>query len=476
MQTFQYSYVKIEDILEAKEKRTQIQRELRSLYYSPVVSISVNMPGKVKYTNDTVDLIYSALVKMREYARKAGCTLLEERIFHAPTGPVAMIAMKGDAHVIKGLAMSIEEEHSYSRLLDIDVFDQEGRQINRANQGLKERACMVCSQPAVMCIRSQSHTPEEVLSMAMGYMNKFKAEQTNIWPAPVIMIGNLALEAILMEATCSPAPGLVDRFHSGAHEDMDFFTFITSSSAINVAMYRCAMAGWMHKGEPRDLLNVLRPIGREAEASMFKATKGVNTHKGMIFLVGILSAAASLAIRKHVATLTSQTVIAEVMALCDGIVERELASLQKKHPERDLTAGERYYLEYGVTGIRGEMEDGLQSVQAKGLPRLREALSEGLSVNDALIHALIGIMTASQDTTILNRHDMDTLYRVQAEAASIMADGGMLTPLGRRRVKELDETYSRSGISPGGAADLLAATYFLHRIEEDSLSWSIQTT
>lgn len=458
--------VTFEEILLGKEKRAQLQADLRRRYRETVVSITVNMPGSTKYTVETADLIYYALEKLRKRIRTENFVLLEERIYHGLTGPAAVLAVEGDAAVIKAFGVSMEEETPFGRMLDIDVFDTEGHQNSRALLEWKERKCMVCSEAAIVCIRSGAHQQDVLLSEVKKKIIHFKAEQTNMWPDPVLSIGKVALESMLMEAACSPAPGLVDRFHSGAHLDMDFHTFLVSSSAINTGMYRCAMAGWQHEGQPEELLPILRQIGMEAEKAMLSATKGVNTQKGMLFLMGILSAAAPLAIRKQPDCLPSDAVPVEAAAIGKGLVQRELSVLKSNLPERKLTAGERLYLEYGITGIRGEIESGLPSIHMKGLPCFREALREGLSVNDALVHALIGLMSETQDTTILNRHDIDTLAAVQAEAHSIMVDGGMLTTPGRTRIQELDEKYSKKMISPGGSADLLAATYFLHAMDE----------
>jgi holo-ACP synthase / triphosphoribosyl-dephospho-CoA synthase len=458
--------VTLEDILEAKEKRALMQAELRRLYNTPVASITINMPGSVKYNDDTVSLLYCALDKLRQRVRDANFAILEERIYHSGTGPGAVLAVEGDASVIKGFGVSIEEEQKFGRLFDIDVFDAQGQQINRDVLGLQQRECVVCSQNAVVCMRTQAHTQEEVLSAVKRLVASFKADRTKTWPLPVEIISIAALEAMLMEVACTPAPGLVDRFNAGAHKDMDFFTFIKSSSALSMAMHRCAMAGWQHDGLAEDLLSTLRKIGAEAENAMFIATKGVNTQKGILFLMGVLSAAAALVMRQQPRRLISTVVLAQAAAICNGLVQRELAMIKQNRPNRKLTAGERFYVEHGVTGIRGEIEAGLPTVLEQGLPCLREALRCGLSLNDALVHALIGLMSETEDTTILNRHDIDTLTSVQNEAKSIMEAGGALTNSGRLRVIELDKKYSQNGISPGGSADLLAVTYFLYVIEE----------
>ena len=460
--------VTLEDILAAKEQRAQLQAELRSRHCAAVVSVTINMPGPVKYTVDTVNLLYYAVNELRQRIGEKQFSLCEERVLHLPTGPVAVLSVQGDADRIKEIGMAVEQATKFGRMLDIDVFDSRGRQVSRSTAGNSARRCFVCSRPAVECMREQSHGPQDVLAAAQTMILEFKAVDTQCWPQPVQRIGDVALEAMLMEVACTPSPGLVDRVNSGAHRDMDFFTFVQSSSAISQGLYRCALAGWRHEEASEDLLPLLRRIGSDAERAMMNATGGVNTQKGLIFLMGIVTAATSLVLRRQSGTFGSEAVLTAAANICHGIVEREMACLKHRHPGRKLTAGERLYLVHGVTGIRGEIENGLVMVSSMGLPLLREALNAGLSVNDALVHALLGLMTAAEDTTILNRHDPATLIEVQETARSILADGGMLTERGQERIRELDELYSEHrNISPGGSADLLAVTYFLHQIEAE---------
>ena len=288
------------------------------------------------------------------------------------------------------------------------------------------------------------------------------------FPAAVELIGTLAVEAALFEAACAPAPGLVDRFNQGAHKDMDLFSFLASSSAIGPGLFACALAGWRHRAEPAALFAKIRPIGQEAEAAMFRATRGVNTQKGLIFLLGTLAAAAAQTVRRQQPP-SAAGVLLVASVMTTGLVAGELAPLKAKLPERKLTAGERLYLTYGVTGIRGELENGAPAVLQGGLPALRAALADGLSVNDALVQALLVLMTTVDDTTILHRHDLETLQFVRREAQAALLLGGMKTDAGRARVKEMDALFSQRRISPGGSADLLAATWFLHRLEKDWL-------
>lgn len=286
----------------------------------------------------------------------------------------------------------------------------------------------------------------------------------NIWeniPEPIQNIGCLALEAMLLEANCAPAPGLVDRFNSGAHNDMDIYTFIKSSVALSSYMHNFVYMGYMHKGALDTLLAFIRPLGIEAEAAMFKATKGVNTQKGLIFLMGILCAAAGYVYRKY-NIIKSTLVFDAVKIMCQGLVAKELGNLPY---DRKLTSGERLYHQYGIRGIRGELDDGLPIIQDIALPAYKKAISLGATDDALLIYTLLSIMTATEDTTIINRHDQDTLIMVQKSAKKLLSNDDILQLDGFDAVKDLDRQFIEQWISPGGSADLLAATHFLYVLE-----------
>ena len=103
-------------------------------------------------------------------------------------------------------------------------------------------------------------------------------------------IGALAHLAMLSEVSATPKPGLVDRMTNGAHDDMDFFTFLASATALRTSFDTFAELGRAHAKEPVSaLLPHLQAAGIIAERHMFAATHGVNTHKGMIFSLGLLA-------------------------------------------------------------------------------------------------------------------------------------------------------------------------------------------
>lgn len=284
----------------------------------------------------------------------------------------------------------------------------------------------------------------------------------------------MALEATLMEVSCSPSPGLVDRFNSGAHTDMNFFTFIKSSSSIAGTFLHCAAAGFNHEEDPEHLLPVLRLLGKKGEADMLKATSGVNTHRGLLFVLGILCASAAYC-TKQFGFVNVQNILGVAARICKDITTRELVPLKQKQTLQGMSAGERLFVIHDIKGIRGEIEEGLPSIRLQGLPRFREALDEGLSINDALLHTLVALMTVVQDTTVINRNGLSALAFMKDQAQEILDNGGMLHPNGKKSLEKLDRLFIEKRISPGGVADLLAATYFLHALTDEVVDFSSQS-
>ena len=277
-------------------------------------------------------------------------------------------------------------------------------------------------------------------------------------------IGAFAVEAMLFEVSATPKPGLVDRKNNGAHKDMDFFTFMSSAAALRGAFDAFAATGYAHRMESvATLLPELQGIGVKAERQMFELTQGVNTHKGMIFSLGVLCGAAGWLADREVPTVERLCLLAAEM--CDGLCEQQYAKLNGK---KQLTKGEAMYLKYGVTGVRGEAESGFATVREIAMPAYYSLRAEGYSINDVLVGTLLVLLAGAHDTNILGRHDMETLHSVQREAQQVLDAGGIRTEEGRAAVQALDEDFIRRWISPGGSADLIAVTHFLYRITSTS--------
>ena len=170
--------VTLDQVLQTKEERAAVQAELRSRYQAAVVSVSVNMPGQIKYDQDTRALIEYALTRLQVLFAAAGVRASETRLLPAVAGPAAVLAVAGDAALLKQLAVQVEEEQSFGRLLDIDVFDSSGTQLSRDSAGMTGRRCFVCDEPAILCIRGRRHDAQAVADAVAVLLQEFRCFYT----------------------------------------------------------------------------------------------------------------------------------------------------------------------------------------------------------------------------------------------------------------------------------------------------------
>ncbi|WBW98044.1 triphosphoribosyl-dephospho-CoA synthase CitG [Oceanirhabdus sp. W0125-5] len=270
-----------------------------------------------------------------------------------------------------------------------------------------------------------------------------------------------AMQSILYEVACFPSLGLVSPISSGAHDDMDFFTFLDSTVVLGRYLRKFAEEG-AKELTPKEIFCKLRPIGVECEKEMFKKTKGINTHKGMIFVIGLIQSAAAYVLTNKMNFECIKNVIVE---MTEGISNEELDRQQGLDSESKLTHGQKVYKKYGLKGIRGEAEEGFPIVFNGALSHF-ERISH-IPMNDRLVDTLIYIMKYADDTTILHRHDMETLEYVKSEALKIMELGGIESEEGKKEIEKLTKSFESNRISPGGSADLLAATVLVWLIKNE---------
>lgn len=271
-------------------------------------------------------------------------------------------------------------------------------------------------------------------------------------------VGQYLTQAILLEVSTHPKPGLVTRLSNGAHKDMSIFTFMMSSAVLSKAFNDLQDIGQAHRGTLAELFCKLRSYGVGAEAELLRVTKGVNTQRGILFAGGIVSAVSGYAMNMG---LSRDALLPMIKEMAAGLVARELKNLD----HAAMTAGEKLYYKYGITGIRGEVENGFPSVVNYGLPALEDAFDKGATINDALVHALISVMTVVEDSNVIWRTDYDTLLEVQRIAKNILSLGSVFTEKGRMAIAETERYFLQRRISPGGSADLLSVTITLYLLE-----------
>ena len=288
--------------------------------------------------------------------------------------------------------------------------------------------------------------------------NQYCAYQLSSFDADLQKTSQYLTQAILLEVSTHPKPGLVTRLANGAHSDMSILTFMMSSAVLSKAFGDLQDLGMLHHGSLDELFSKIRSYGVTAEKELLRVTKGINTQRGILFAGGLLSGVAGYAMGQG---LGKEAIIPLIQEMTAGLVKRELQDMA--HASR--TAGEKLYQENGITGIRGEVENGFPSVVNYGLPALKEAFSKGASLNDALVYALLTLMTVVEDSNVIWRTDVATLVEVQNMAANILALGSVFTTAGKQAIAQAEKDFLARRISPGGSADLLSITITLYLLE-----------
>jgi triphosphoribosyl-dephospho-CoA synthase len=269
-----------------------------------------------------------------------------------------------------------------------------------------------------------------------------------------VRIADAAVAALLAEAELTPKPGLVDRCGRGAHTDMDLPLLRRSAEALRPWFAAIAGATRGRREPSGELRRELAALGRSAEADMLATTGGVNTHRGAIWTLGLLTAAVTLRPRACAARAVADTAAA-IARLPDDACP----------PEALLNHGARVRTEFGVHGARGQARHGFPHVLGVALPTLRSARHSGATEEVARLTALLALMATLDDTCVLYRGGRAGLRRVQEGATRVLGAGGPGTRHGRRLLDCFDRRLTGARLSPGGCADLLGAALFLDSLD-----------
>ena len=414
-----------------------------------LVTIRINYPGieKSNYiTDNIVNTIYNEILTYY------GKFIVFEDKYKNKEGIVAHFLFDLDFVNVKKEMINVEEEHILGRCLDIDVYTLKNDKvigISRSDLFKKPRRCFICDLDAKICSRAQTHTIDEIKNYFEVVYKNFKDSQKKT-DSLAYEVSQMALKAMISEVSTFPSFGLVSPISSGAHKDMDYYTFLNSAVAITPFLKKMFEVGYSYYS-PEYIFDAIRDIGKECEEKMFEATNNINTHKGMIFLMGISMAAIGKALYENKEFYQIQDII-------KSMVKNILDDFKELHKKEKLTHGERLYLEYGFTGIRGQVQDGL-SVLFDNI--IDNYINSDLKENDLYTQILIELMARVEDSTVVYRHDISTLRKVQSDAKDLLNMGGRFTEEGRQKCHHLEDLYIKENISPGGCADLLAISILL---------------
>ena len=265
-------------------------------------------------------------------------------------------------------------------------------------------------------------------------------------------IGALALEALTREVMLAPKPGLVSPADCGSHTDMDLQTFQRSLTALESYFPQIAALG-MADVE----FETLRECGLAAEERMLAATGGVNTHRGAIFSIGLLAAAAG--------SLTAQSARITADNVCAAVASGYGPSVIKYADATRTACGAQLNPHRELFGARAEACAGFPIALRIGLPAYRFTLRKTGSGELAAIQSLFAIMSQLDDTNLLRRGGEAGLKFAKTSAADFLLRGGVFSKDWPGFAQQLHGQFVSRNLSPGGSADLLGVTLFLDGLD-----------
>lgn len=253
------------------------------------------------------------------------------------------------------------------------------------------------------------------------------------------------------ELYLTPKPGLVDRVDSGAHADLSF-AIMTQSIGI-VSDYLEVLVLSLISDEP---FSCQQQIAIDAESRMMSVL-GTNTHKGYIFLAGMLLIACW-----HAKTLE------------EALLRKKLAELSAsffQHAAEKTTNGSCARKKFNARGIIAEAINGFPSLFEVALPAFRKCYASSTDYQQSAFYMMARLMQSVEDTTTLHRGGMSGLRQIREAGCALEQ---IIDQKGNyiQYLEAQNQHYIRENLTMGGVADLMGLTFgYLIALDEidDSL-------
>lgn len=272
--------------------------------------------------------------------------------------------------------------------------------------------------------------------------------RASCWHTAVCAIRSLHAELVLY-----PKPGLVSPVDNGSHDDMDAGLFMRSLFSLRHYFIRMA-----HAGAQAASFDALKQYGMQAERRMLAATNGINTHRGAIFSLGMLCAAAGYCHARSL-PLSANNLRSVLRAEWGKSLLAHASPAVAK-----LSNGIRVTHLYAVNGARAEGAQGFPAVFEIGLPQLLLSFAAGAPASEAQVDALFSLMAQMADTNIYHRGGTDGAALVRQTALQFMQSGGTAQADWQSRALECHRLFVSQNLSPGGAADMLSASWLVYQL------------
>lgn len=150
--------ITLEALLESRDRRVQHQKALLQAYPGcSLVCLTVQLPGPEKRSAKSLIVGGAGLAALLD---KFGSIARHAHVRDLETGYEAYLLVPMPARTVKHICCQIEETHPLGRLMDLDVLGEDGAPLERTALGLPPRQCLLCGQPARVCMRAKTHSRE----------------------------------------------------------------------------------------------------------------------------------------------------------------------------------------------------------------------------------------------------------------------------------------------------------------------------
>lgn len=252
------------------------------------------------------------------------------------------------------------------------------------------------------------------------------------------ILSHAAAHALHSELELTPKPGLIDLHDNGAHQDMDFHLMEVSIQTLQPYFTELARLG-LNTDKPQ--VADIRAIGIRAEGAMLAATKGINTHRGALFSMGLTVVAAANCLRKH-------------DRIYPDDLQRSIATIAKDFPTAHGTHGDAVKKEYNVGGAVAMAQGGYNPLFRIWQPFISVKKTE----KETKLLLLLLIMSTLDDTNVYYRCGKSVANEIKELSLQVFNNFSL------DALRSMNDDFIRRNISPGGAADMLALTLFVDSV------------
>ncbi len=436
--------VTLQQILDSRDERVRKQQNILNQFKYPIISFTMNIAGPVKTSLLIERAFFEGIRLIKESFPKKRITHQDVNV--KVTGCEAIFSVNAKASEIKDICTNIEDNLTIGRLFDMDVIDTNGSKLERKNV----RGCLICGAPGKNCAASRTHSVDELQTATKKIIEDY------FFLADKKRCSNLAVNSLLDEVHTTPKPGLVDCRNNGSHSDMDIHLFEKSANTLKPYFSKCFSIGKETSALSYDeTFALLRKAGISAEKAMYEATGGVNTHKGVIYSMGILCASVGRLWSPEKPFADASNICSESANIAKNAIRKDFEQIDKS------TAGGSLYLHHGLMGIRGEVASGFESVLKFALPQYEILKDKNFTQNDAGTITLLRLIANVKDTNLYHRGGIEGAKYAALTARNLLKYSPEPS---KRQIELLDDDFIKHNLSPGGCADLLAITYFLYAL------------